>query len=564
MSLRARLFLMFAALAGLMMLAQGWWIRNLNRELSQELGSVAFAVANATASIFVDRDGECTDCPTASARLESPAAIQSAAFRAELDAKGLSRQELEAALARLRRQIPDPSSDKKGGSEDKEGLRKSSGEASPRQARPADPKTEEREDRRIYRARAKEVEQGNTAPGEGGEDGFHRTISYTFVTSSETIPPPGGAPTLEGGEIIHEERQVLVHANPKRDGEILFGFLDQPNGLHSIPVPRGGFEKALEAHSRHMMLGSLGIFGVGLLLAALLAHRITKPLGQLAEAATRVGEGKLGAQIPIQASGEMGRTIQAFNAMSSQVQALDAKARELSQRQHLGEIGEIARGLAHTLRNPLNALGLSVEELAARSSEDEDPDTDAETTALAGAARRQIRRIDGSIRSFLALASGGGGIVSPVDLAALTQDVALEILQDSRGRIDIEVRAEEDLPPREAVEAELRAVLQALLVNAVEASPEGARIRARLRRGEGSTLEVLIEDRGPGLAPEIRERLFTPHLTTKASGSGMGLFLAQRIASGRYGGGLELRERPGGGTQAVLCLGTRQDGGTHG
>jgi nitrogen-specific signal transduction histidine kinase len=69
-----------------------------------------------------------------------------------------------------------------------------------------------------------------------------------------------------------------------------------------------------------------------------------------------------------------------------------------------------------------------------------------------------------------------------------------------------------------------------------------------------------VDDEGPGLPPEIRQRLFTPHLSTKANGSGMGLFLAHRIAGNRYGGRLELLDLEPTGTRAVLELRDRVDG----
>ena len=92
----------------------------------------------------------------------------------------------------------------------------------------------------------------------------------------------------------------------------------------------------------------------------------------------------------------LGEAIRSFNGMSSRLESLDAAERDMRTREHLSEIGEIARGLAHTLRNPLNALGLTVTEMAARAPESDD------TEALVEGAQRQIRRMDGSIRSFLA------------------------------------------------------------------------------------------------------------------------------------------------------------------
>ena len=288
---------------------------------------------------------------------------------------------------------------------------------------------------------------------------------------------------------------------------------------------------------------------------AAVSHRVTTPLRRLSDAARRIGDGALGTRVADSGDGEVGEAIQAFNRMSGRLEELDARARELEARKHLGEIGEIARGLAHSLRNPLNALGLSVEELAARGSAAQG--SAAQGTGLAESARRQIRRIDQSIRSFLVLASQSGGVSVAVDVGELIQDVALEALQDSRGKVRLELDLAADLPRLRAVEPELRAVLQALVVNAVEASPEGGRVTVRSAARGAGRLRIEIDDQGPGLAPEVRKRLFTPHLSTKANGSGMGLFLAHRIATNRYDGRLELVDLEGGGTRAVLELAAR-------
>ncbi|MBI5439740.1 MAG: sensor histidine kinase, partial [Deltaproteobacteria bacterium] len=111
-----------------------------------------------------------------------------------------------------------------------------------------------------------------------------------------------------------------------------------------------------------------------------------------------------------------------------------------------------------------------------------------------------------------------------------------------------------------AVAPELRAALHALLVNAVEASPDGAQVTVQVEARDHGCARVTVGDEGPGLPAEVRARLFTPHVTTKPSGSGMGLFLAHRIATTRYGGGLSLEESEPRGTRAVLDLGPRTGG----
>jgi signal transduction histidine kinase len=143
---------------------------------------------------------------------------------------------------------------------------------------------------------------------------------------------------------------------------------------------------------------------------------------------------------------------------------------------------------------------------------------------------------------------------------ALAEEVALAALQEARGRVRVAVAAGEARPRLLAVAPELRAALHALVVNAVEASPAGAEVRVGVEAAGEGRARVTVEDEGPGVPEELRGRLFTPHVTTKPSGSGMGLFLAHRIATTRYGGGLALEARAPRGTRAVLEVGPRAGG----
>jgi signal transduction histidine kinase len=327
-----------------------------------------------------------------------------------------------------------------------------------------------------------------------------------------------------------------------------------PDGGRMIPIPTVGVNRAVEQISQNLLIGMAVILVVGLLIAALVAHRVSAPLRGLAMAARTVGAGSFGTLAPEQGSGEVRDAIVSFNRMSSHLRDLSETAQRLRAREHLTELGEVARGLAHTLRNPLNALGLSLEELAGQARDPEQADE------LVIGARRQIRRVDDALRSFLALASEKGGHAEEVDLLALLQDVALEASQDTSRSVHMKVQASSDNLRLKAVAPELRAVVQALVVNAVEASPDGGHVTARVRRVEAPLVACLeIEDDGPGLPDEVRSRLFTPHVTTKATGSGMGLYLAQRIASTRYGGKVSLQDRPQGGTLVVLELGHREE-----
>jgi signal transduction histidine kinase len=380
---------------------------------------------------------------------------------------------------------------------------------------------------------------GETPPGDGAFGAPERAeeTKRFVVTTVRT----------EDGGTTHSTKTWTT------SGTTGFLFIEGPDEKARISIPGGGVKDAVARFRTRLVLGSLGIVAVGLLAAAFVAHRVTRPLVELSRAARTVGEGAFGAQVTAREGGEVGEAIAAFNQMSSRLEALEKEALELKEREHLGEMGEVARGMAHALRNPLHAVGLSVDELSARLP------GDAEAGALAAAARRQIAGVDGTIRSFLALAAGGGA-EEEVDVRSLAEDVALAALQEARGRVRVRVAEEEGRPVLTAVAPELKAALHALVVNAVEASPEGGEVVVRVETLPGGGVRLTVEDEGPGLPGEVRARLFTPHVTTKPSGSGMGLFLAHRIATTRYGGDLVLAERPPRGTRAVLTLGLRAGG----
>jgi signal transduction histidine kinase len=353
--------------------------------------------------------------------------------------------------------------------------------------------------------------------------------------------PPGGGPAapLLTGEQTSDELALL----PGEGREIVFVRGTLP--ARRIEVPNAPVASTLGRFGSELLFGSLALLVVGLLATALLIHRATLPLDELAGAARRVGAGELGVEVTVRRADEIGVAVEAFNAMSARLAELDRENRRLAESEHLSELGEVARGLAHTLRNPLNALGLAVDRLA----EERDPER---ALALAERCRRQIRRVDGSLRSFLALASAPAATPAPVELGTLAREVALEALQDAAGRVRVEVEAPSPVAIT-AVAAEVKAILQALVVNACEASPEGGRVVVRVR-WDDEVARVEVEDEGAGVPPETMAQLFAPHVTTKPNGSGMGLYLAQRLASTRYGGDVALTPRAARGTRATLRL----------
>lgn len=320
-----------------------------------------------------------------------------------------------------------------------------------------------------------------------------------------------------------------------------------------IRVPRTGVSAAIERFTQQLMVGAAALLGLGLLLTFGLAQRIARPLRDLAGAAAKIGAGAFGQTVPVAGVAEVRSTIETFNRMSLQLAELDAERDRLRALANLSELGEVGRGLAHSLRNPLNTLGLAIDTLA----QEADPTA---VASLRQRAREQIRRIDEALKGFLALGAGLAGASERIDVRELIEDLLLEASQRADGRVRFQMQLPAQALLLKVQAQELRAALQALVVNALEASPDGAQVDIELSAVAEDRAELRIGDRGAGLPAQVRERLFTAHLSTKPEGAGMGLFLAHRILRERYDGELTLHDRDGGGTWAMARFGARRDG----
>jgi signal transduction histidine kinase len=319
--------------------------------------------------------------------------------------------------------------------------------------------------------------------------------------------------------------------------------------LREVPLPPTQ-QRAVQRFQQQLSVGLVLLVAIGAF-----AARITRPLAALGAAAEQVGHGRFDVALPERGPPEVRQSIAAFNRMGADLARLDAEATALRGDRELAELGEIGRGLAHSLRNPLHALGLSLDALATSAAHDP---RSAERIATG---REQLQRIDQALRGFLALAAGAASQPEAVRLRPLVDDVVLEASQRAQGRVQFERDAADVV--LSAVPAELRILLHTLVVNALEASPDGGSVRIVVRAADGADGDtVLIEvcDDGAGVTPEVRTRLFQPHTSSKPTGAGMGLFLAERLTRLRYRGRLQLLERFPRGTLARLELHPREAG----
>jgi two-component system nitrogen regulation sensor histidine kinase NtrY len=319
-----------------------------------------------------------------------------------------------------------------------------------------------------------------------------------------------------------------------------------------LAAPAGALDRTT-ASVRRLTLG----MGAGALVAALafsmlLSGRIARPIHALARAAERVAGGDLTVSVTAGTHDEVGGLARAFNTMTAELR--ESRDR-LLQAERVAAWREMARRLAHELKNPIFPIQVSIETLQRQFEREGGGGSRREFGVLFEESSRtileELRSLRGIIDEFSQFARLPRPQPRPTQIGAVVEQV-LALYQARATSLTVETDLAAGLP-RLAVDPDLLGrALANLVANAIEAMPDGGvlRVRTRLRAG---TVAVEVEDTGPGLDEEQRSRLFTPYYTTKKGGTGLGLAIVQSIVSD-HGGRLEVRSAPGEGTTFTVLL----------
>jgi signal transduction histidine kinase len=238
----------------------------------------------------------------------------------------------------------------------------------------------------------------------------------------------------------------------------------------------------------------------------------------------------------------------------------------------LSALGRLMAGVAHEVKNPLNAMTIHLELLktklarapepvAAPASSGGSSDRDASAASRAFDVGRhvdiiakEIQRLDQVLNGFLRFARPDELKLQPTQLAAVVSDVITTVGPEAEA-MHVSVRHEcpGDLPPINADPAMLRQALLNLALNACQAMPDGGTLRIACRQGSRGRVEIDVEDTGVGIPPENLQKIFDLYFTTKERGSGIGLSMVYRIVQ-LHDGEVEVQSTPGSGTRFKLMF----------
>ncbi len=308
--------------------------------------------------------------------------------------------------------------------------------------------------------------------------------------------------------------------------------------LQNAPTVPYLHNRASAAGAAAVIAAAFLSLAAAIILGSSLARQYSAPLDEVVDWTTRIRRHE---PLPVPTE----RSIPEFGELQAALRDLQhgleqARASEL-EAERLRAFGEVARRVAHEMKNPLTPIRLALSQLARRGSVEFRDEIDVIATESA--------RLEAMAREFAELGRLPEGVAAPVDLSELLDDLLRSTVPESMTRA---VHGSADVGTVVGYYDPLRRAFSNILRNAVEACHGEGAIDVRMRRVDGR-VEVAVSDSGPGIPPERREMIFQPYYTEKGDGTGLGLTIVRQTIE-QHGGTIAVTETPGGGATFVIRL----------
>jgi signal transduction histidine kinase len=378
-----------------------------------------------------------------------------------------------------------------------------------------------------------------------------------MATSQRDLFASGDLPTRTPAEVYRAivlERQAsyvgeehigtfayMVAAAPVREGDVRT-ILTVPLALRQQEI-----EREIDALDRRVLLASVCFILLGAGIGYYMAERIADPVSRLTRATRRIARGDLDARIVTATTDELRRLVDAFNSMAADLQRQRV---ELERTNRLAAWAEMARQVAHDIKNPLTPIQLSAEHLR-RVHEDRKRPLGPVLDGCIDTILSQVRLLRQISSEFSSFASAPQARLQPTAVNEIVEEI-LEPYLTAPARVTMARELAPDLP---AVPLDRTLVGRALInivENALHAMPGGGTLTVRTRRTDGG-IAIDVEDTGIGMDEDARARLFEPYFSTRATGTGLGLTIAKRNVELNHGR-IAVESQAGRGTTVTLAF----------
>ncbi len=391
--------------------------------------------------------------------------------------------------------------------------------------------------------------------------GEHFSTEFLLEPSSSNLHPAQKlAPLIDSVRQHGSEAAGVVRWSADRADEEVF---------HAIPLRGLGKDRPLLAIllignsrrayielKRHIRDSALLVAGGGIFFAILLsswtAVRVTRPVEQLASAAQDVASGNWDTRVEVSGRDEIAQLAESFNRMTSEL--LRQKER-LVQTERVAAWRELARRLAHELKNPLFPVQLTVENLirAREQNPEQFEEVFRESAHTLLAEISNLKGIIGRFSEFSRMPQPQWQRVRINDIVgAVAQLFQAQLSAPGKAAITLSQELDMHVEPIGADPELLHRAISNLVLNAMDAMTNGGVLTLRTRQRDGG-VTIEVSDTGCGLTREECERIFTPYYTSKQHGTGLGLAIVQSVISDHHGR-ISVRSEPGRGTTFIIEL----------
>src|SRR5580700_11417339 len=352
------------------------------------------------------------------------------------------------------------------------------------------------------------------------------------IVAAQTAAEHGGDPLSVPAFTVGPAGEQTVYLIPVEVEDHLLGYVQ-------VVADFADFARPLEEHRIHLLTVALAIFAIGLVFSYVLADRYVEPIHAVAAAAQNIAARGLEPVPEAHRRDEIGLLTRSFNDMVGQLRRAREREHELNRLERFTALGQLAGGLAHEIKNPLNFISLALDQLRMRYAPQQPNDREAFLHQL-GIMKDEMRRLAGLVQSFLHYGKPIEIFPAPTDVLHLVDEVVAlsESKMKSQG---IELIEECDETPILKVDAEkLRTCFINVVANAIQAMPEGGKMRIAFRRVDADgSMTISFSDTGAGIEAGVAGHVFEPFFTTKRDGIGLGLFLSKAIVE-THGGTIDI------------------------
>lgn len=348
----------------------------------------------------------------------------------------------------------------------------------------------------------------------------------------------------ELGEPVSKEGKVYNVILPVIAGNEHYGYIH-------LTINAEDLSELLRTSAINRIIATSLVFGIGILITMFLSWLYTRPIHNVVNAARLVAAGDLTVDLTVDRKDEIGQLTQSFNFMVQKLReerALEEKLREV---EHLSGIAQLAKGIAHEIRNPLNFISLSIDHLKEKYRPAEISEKE-KFESLITSIKHEIQRLNRLVGDFLDYGKSLRLTLQEVDIGSLIDDV-ITLVRAKAERDDIKIHLQFGEVPKLNLDPELiKTCIFNVILNAFQAMPAGGDLTVGTKASD-STAFIIFEDTGIGVSRENLPKLFDPFFSTKSTGLGLGLAMTKRVSE-EHGGKVDFQSIGGKGSTVIISL----------